>query len=53
MKATELHFGALLSIMLYTLFLTFESADHKNLKGVHSNASDFSNNFPEVLFIVL
>ena len=53
MKATELHFGVLLSIMLYTLFLTFESADHKNLKGVQSNASDFSNNFPEVLFIVL
>ena len=39
--------------MLYTLFLTFESVDHKNLKGVQSNASDFSNTFPEVLFIVL
>ena len=33
MKATELYFGVLLSIMLYTLFLTFESVDHKNRKG--------------------
>ena len=53
MKATEQYFGALLSIKLYTLFLIFESLDHKNLQGVHSNESDFSNNFPEVFVIVL
>ena len=46
MKTTEEYFGALPCIVLYTFFLTFKSVDHKNLKGVESNKSDFSNNFP-------
>ena len=52
LKAIEQYFPAVLFIVLYKVFLSFESVDKISLFD-HSNESLIEHYFPTVLFIML